>query len=130
MNRAAEILSDDRVGAWRAELRATLALAWPLILANLTQQAIQATDVLLMGRLGATQLAAATLALNLTFTFNLLMLGLLTASSPMMATALGQRSNAVRDVRRTFRAGLWLLVAMLPPYWLVLWHVGVIMRLF
>jgi len=116
--------------AWRAELRATLALAWPLILANLTQQAIQATDVLLMGRLGATQLAATTLALNLTFTFNLLMLGLVIASSPMMATALGQRSNAVRDVRRTFRAGLWLIVAMLPPYWLVLWHVGDLMRLF
>ena len=96
-------------GAWRDELRATLALAWPLILANLTQQAIQATDVLLMGRLGATQLAAATLALNLTFTFNLLLLGLVIASSPMMATALGQRFNAVRDVRRTFRAGLWLI---------------------
>ena len=107
-----------------------LALAWPLILANLTQQVIQATDVLLMGRLGATQLAAATLALNLTFTFNLLMLGLVIASSPMMATALGQRFNAVRDVRRTFRAGLWLIAAMLPPYWLVLWHVGDIMRLF
>jgi len=120
----------EHEGAWRTELRAMLALAWPLILANLTQQAIQATDVLLMGRLGATQLAAATLALNLTFTFNLLMLGLLIASSPMMATALGQRFNAVRDVRRTFRAGLWLLALMLPPYWLVLWHVGAIMRLF
>ena len=120
--------SGDR--AWNDELRSTLALAWPLILANLTQQVIQATDVLLMGRLGATQLAAATLALNLTFTFNLLMLGLVIASSPMMATALGQRSNAVRDVRRTFRAGLWLIAAMLPPYWLVLWHVGDLMRLF
>ena len=117
-------------GACRAELRATLALAWPLILANLTQQAIQATDVLLMGRLGATQLAAATLALNLTFTFNLLMLGLVTASSPMMATVLGQRFNAVRDVRRTFRAGLWMVAALLPPYWLLLWHVGDLMRLF
>lgn len=115
---------------WRGELRATLALAWPLILANLTQQAIQATDVLLMGRLGASQLAAATLALNLTFTFNLLMLGLVIASSPMMATALGKRSNAVREVRRTFRAGLWLIAVMLPPYWLVLWHVGDLMRLF
>ncbi|HEV2595613.1 MAG TPA: MATE family efflux transporter [Sphingomicrobium sp.] len=116
--------------AWRLELRTTLALAWPLILANLTQQAIQATDVLLMGRLGASQLAAATLALNLTFTFNLLMLGLETASSPMMARALGDRFNAVRDVRRTFRAGLWLLAFMLPLYWVVLWHVGAIMRLF
>src|SRR6185312_16240493 len=50
--------------------------------------------------------------------------------SPMMATALGQRSNAVRDVRRTFRAGLWLLAFMLPPYWLVLWHIGALMRVF
>jgi MATE family multidrug resistance protein len=115
---------------WRAELRATLALGWPLILSNLTQQAIQATDVLLMGRLGAAPLAAATLALNLTFTFNVTLLGLLIASSPMMATALGQRANAVRDVRRTFRAGLWLLIALLPPYWLLLWHVGTIMRAF
>lgn len=113
---------------WRAELRATLALAWPLILANVTQQTIQATDVLLMGRLGAMQLAAATLALNMTFTFNLFLLGLLIASSPMMATALGQRFNAVRDVRRTFRAGLWLLIVGLPPYWLLLWHVGALMR--
>lgn len=107
-----------------------LALAWPLILANVTQQAIQATDVLLMGRLGATQLAAATLALNMTFTFNLLLLGILIASSPMMATALGQRFNAVRDVRRTFRAGLWILLVCLPPYWLILWHVGTLMRAF
>jgi multidrug resistance protein, MATE family len=115
---------------WRDELRATLALAWPLILANLTQQVIQATDVLLMGRLGATQLAAATLALNLTFTINLLLLGVVIASSPMMATALGQRFNAVRDVRRTFRAGLWLIAMALPPYWLLLWHVGDLMRAF
>jgi MATE family multidrug resistance protein len=113
---------------WLDELRATLRLAWPLILANLTQQVIQATDILLMGRLGATELAAATLALNLTFTINVFLLGLVTATSPMMATALGQRFNAVRDVRRTFRAGLWLMAVALPPYWLVLWHVGALMR--
>jgi len=104
MNRAANISPADRNRAWLGELRATMALAWPLILANVTQQAIQATDVLLVGRLGATQLAASTLALNLTWTFSIFLLGLITASSPMMATALGQRFNAVRDVRRTFRA--------------------------
>jgi multidrug resistance protein, MATE family len=115
-------------GVWFDELRWTLALAWPLILANLTQQAIQATDVLLMGRLGATQLAAATLALNLTWTLSIFLL--ITASSPMMATALGRRSNAVRDVRRTFRAGLWLVAMVMPPYWLLMWHVGPLMRAF
>ena len=115
---------------WRDEIRAMLALAWPLILANVTQQAIQATDVLLMGRLGATQLAAATLGLNLTWTFSIFLLGLITASAPMMATALGQRSNAVRDVRRTFRAGLWLIAIVMPPYWLLLWHAGDLMLAF
>jgi MATE family multidrug resistance protein len=130
MPAAANSLRIERTNAWSAELRATMGLAWPLILANVTQQAIQATDVLLMGRLGPVPLAAATLALNLTFTFNLLLLGLITASAPMMATALGQRSNAVRDVRRTFRAGLWLLIFTLPLYWLGLWHVGDAMRAF
>jgi MATE family multidrug resistance protein len=130
MDRPVNIAADAPPGAWRRELRAMLALAWPLMLANLTQQVIQATDVLLMGRLGATQLAAATLALNLTFTFNIFLLGLITASSPMMATALGQRFNSVRDVRRTFRAGLWLIAAAMPPYWLLLWHVGDLMRAF
>ena len=130
MDSATRIAPAVRDSAWRDELRATLALAWPLILANLTQQVIQATDVLLMGRLGATELAAATLALNLTFTFNIFLLGLITASSPMMATALGQRFNAVRDVRRTFRAGLTLIAIAMPPYWLLLWHVGDIMVAF
>ena len=130
MKAVADLALKDRTDAWTQELRATLTLAWPLILANLTQQLIQATDVLLMGRLGASQLAAATLALNLTFTFNLLLFGLITASSPMIATALGQRFNAVRDVRRTFRAGLWLIALTIPPYWLLLWHVGAMMRAF
>lgn len=122
--------TDRRADPWRSELRATLALAWPLIMANLTQQLIQATDVILMGRLGATQLAAATLALNLTWTFSIFLLGLITASSPMIATALGHRANAVRDVRRTFRAGLWLVAIVMPPYWLLMWHVGDLMLAF
>lgn len=130
MEAAPKFGSDEGAHAWRREVRGTLALAWPLILANLTQQAIQATDVLLMGRLGSTQLAAATLALNLTWTFSIFLLGLITASSPMMATALGERFNAVRDVRRTFRAGLWLIAIVMPPYWLLMWNVGGIMLAF
>jgi multidrug resistance protein, MATE family len=115
---------------WRDETGAMLALAWPLVLANVTQQVIIATDILLMGRLGPVQLAAGTLALNLTYTLNMFLLGLVTASAPMMATALGRKSNAVRDVRRTFRAGLWILIVTLPIYWLLLWHVGAFMRAF
>ena len=88
---------------WRAELGATLSLAWPLILSNLTYAAIQATDVVLMGWLGPRQLAASALGLNLTFAFSLICLGLVTASSPMMATAIGHKTQSVHEVRRTFR---------------------------
>jgi MATE family multidrug resistance protein len=119
--------ADERAGAWKQELRSTLALAWPLILANVTQQAIVATDVLLMSRLGPLALAASTLALNFTYTLNMLLMGLVIASSPLLATALGKRFNSVRDVRRTFRAGLWILIFTLPVYWLVLWNIGAIL---
>ena len=70
-----------------------MALAWPLILANLTMQMIQATDVVLMGWLGPRQLAAAALGLNLTFAFVLLGMGMTWES----------RVNDVRTARRYVR---------------------------
>jgi MATE family multidrug resistance protein len=115
-------------GTWRAELRATLGLAWPLILSNLTMALIQATDVVLMGWLGARQLAASALGLNLTFAFSLVCLGLVTASSPMMATALGAKLRSVKDVRRTYRQSFWLIGTVTLPVWAILWNSEPIIR--
>ena len=106
---------------WRVELRSTLALAWPLILANLTFALIQATDVVLMGWLGPRQLAAAALGINLTWPLGFAASGVITAASPMMATALGARRHSVRDVRRTFRQSLWLCAFATLPLWFLLW---------
>jgi MATE family multidrug resistance protein len=110
------------IAVWRDELGGTLSLAWPLILSNLTMQVINATDVVLLGWLGPRQLAAAALGLNLTWAFTLVAMGLVTASSPMMATALGAKLHSVRDVRRTFRQSLWLIAFILAPLWLLLWN--------
>ena len=107
---------------WRTELRATLILAWPLVLSNLTMALIQATDVVLMGWLGAHALAASALGLNLTFAFLLFGIGVITASSPMMATAFGRKAHSVRQVRRTFRQALWLAVILAAAIWVVLWN--------
>lgn len=120
MNRAGATRLSQR--HWRDELRATLSLAWPLILANLTLQLIQATDVVLLGWLGPKELAAAALALSLSFGMILFAMGVLTASSPMIASALGARFNAVRDVRRTFRQSLWAAAIMTVPTMIVLWN--------
>ena len=106
---------------WREELRATVALAWPLILSNLTMALISATDVLLMGWLGPHPLAASALGINLIFVFTLLGIGVVAASSPMMATALGRRSSAVRDVRRSFRQACWVAVCISLASWALLW---------
>lgn len=113
---------------WRSELRATLLLAWPLVLSNLTMALIQATDVVLMGWLGAHALAASALGLNLTFALLLFGIGVITASSPMMATAFGRKAHSVRQVRRTFRQSLWLAVFLSAAIWAVLWNAEPIIR--
>jgi multidrug resistance protein, MATE family len=107
---------------WRDEIRATASLAWPLILTNVSQSLIQATDVLLLGWVGARTLAAAQLGVNLYVAFLIFGIGLVMAASPMMAKQLGIRSNSVRDVRRTVRQALWAATAITIPVWLILWH--------
>ena len=119
---AATITTTTSTNPWRTELSATLSLAWPLILSNLTYAAIQATDIVLMGWLGARPLAASALGLNLNFAFSLICLGLVTASSPMMATALGARLRSAQQVRRTFRQSFWMVGTVTLPIWLILWN--------
>lgn len=105
---------------WRDEFRATLALAWPLILANLAGSLIHATDVVLLGRLGPQVLAAGALATNLVMSISIFGMGLMIATSPMIASEIGRKRNSVRDVRRTVRQGLWLVVSFCVPVWGVL----------
>lgn len=107
---------------WRAEARALLALAGPLILANLAQSAINATDLILLGRLGAAQLAAGSLAFNLWIPLLVFGIGLIAAVSPVVAAERGRKRHSVREVRRTVRQGMWHSVTLAIPCWLILWH--------
>jgi MATE family multidrug resistance protein len=105
---------------WRSEIKATVALAWPMVLTNLGQTAMTATDVMMMGRLGPDTLAAGALGSNLYFMLMIFGLGMILATSPMMATELGRKPYSVRDIRRTVRQGLWLSVFIAIPIWLLL----------
>lgn len=111
-------------GAWGAEGRATLSLAWPLILTNVAQMLIHATDVFLLGRVGPDALAASALGVGIVVSFLLFGIGVVTASSPLIASEVGRRFNSVRDVRRTFRQALWLATAVTIPMWAILWFSG------
>jgi MATE family multidrug resistance protein len=102
-----------------AEIRATLALALPLALTQLGQVAINTTDVLFLGRLGATSLAAATLAIALFHVLLVSCIGVAMATAPVVAQALGARQP--RRVRRAVRQGLWVTLAVTLPAVGILW---------
>ncbi len=105
---------------WADEARATLALAWPLILSNLSGALIHATDVFLLGKLGPEPLAAGALATNFVMSISLFGMGLMVATAPMIASEKGRKSHSVRDVRRTVRQGLWLCLSFCVPIWVLL----------
>ena len=93
---------------FRAEFRATLALALPLAAANLLQMLVHAIDVIFVARLGDAALAASSLGVAI---FGLLLwtgTGLVGAAAPLIAAELGRRNHSVREVRRTVRMALWL----------------------
>ncbi|MFM8542167.1 MAG: MATE family efflux transporter, partial [Chakrabartia sp.] len=106
--------------SWGGELRATLFLAWPLILSNLSGALIHATDVYLLGKIGPEALAAGALAVNLVMSLSLFGMGLMVATAPMIASEIGRKPHSVRDVRRTVRQGLWLAVSFCIPVWIAL----------
>lgn len=105
--------------SWGAELRALFTLAWPLILAQLAQNALFTTDVIFMGQLGAEYLAAGTLASSYFIAFQLFGVGLTGVVAPLVAQALGR--GDIKAVRRIVRAGFWasilLGLAILPIVW-------------
>jgi MATE family multidrug resistance protein len=112
---------------WRDEFRATLALSWPMVLTNLAQIAMTATDVMMMGWAGPQMLAAGALGSNLYFAPLIFGLGLMNATAPMMAAELGRNRHSVRDIRRTVRQGLWIAVLVSIPLWLFMWNVETVL---
>ncbi|MCB8822990.1 MATE family efflux transporter [Microvirga rosea] len=115
-------ISKPGKSAWSEELRAMLALSWPLVLTNLAQNALMTSDVILMGWLGSGALAAGALGTNLYFAFLIFGIGLVNATSPLIAEELGRKRHSVRDVRRTVRQGFWASITVAVPIWLLAWN--------
>jgi MATE family multidrug resistance protein len=120
-------VSAEGQSPWRDELRATLLLAWPMILTNLTMMLIGVTDVILLGWLGPRELAAGALGHNLAIFCAIFCMGLVTATAPMMASEKGRMAHSVRDIRRTFRQGLWVCCSVMVPIWVFLWNTEAIL---
>ncbi|MFC3126736.1 MATE family efflux transporter [Pseudoroseomonas globiformis] len=112
---------------WGRELRATLGLAWPLALTNLSQIALVLTDTLFLGRIGELPLAAVTLGGNLYFIALAPAFGAAFAASAMLAQERGRVSHHMREMRRTVRAALWLGIPLFILLGSLLWNAGAIL---
>ncbi|MGH8480991.1 MAG: MATE family efflux transporter, partial [Nevskiaceae bacterium] len=102
----------------RAELRANLALALPLLAAQLLFISMGTVDTIVAGRLGAAPLAAVAVGSNLWFMVFVLFWGLFMAVSPIVAQRLGAGRPAPESGR--FLRGALGLAAPLGLAWMVL----------
>src|SRR3954451_16562817 len=93
---------------WRAELRATVALALPIAATQLAQVAIVTTNVVMIGHLGPEALAAGAPGANIFYLLSVFCFGVLLATSPMVAQAIGRGRHVVREARRSVRQALWV----------------------
>jgi MATE family multidrug resistance protein len=96
-----------------AEIRATLALAVPLALANLAQIAMGVVDTVMVGSLGAVPLAAVGLGGGFFFTAAVICQGVLNAIAPLAAFAIGSGDRAAAG--RIAGSGLVLAAMLTVP---------------
>ena len=107
--------------SWGGELKALFLLGWPLIVAQLAQNALFTTDIIMMGWLGPKYLAAGALAMAFFICLQLFGVGLVGAVAPMVAQALGARD--FRSVRRTVRQGFWVAIVLVVLLFPIVWSV-------
>ncbi len=100
--------------AWGVEkpfgghVKATLVLGLPLVGAQLAQMGIGVTDTIMIGWLGARELASSVLGTQLFFIVYIFGAGFAFAIVPIAANALGSGDD--RAVRRAMRMGLWAVM--------------------
>ena len=103
------------LSAWIREARQLMHLAAPLVFSQLGQMAVLTSDVIMLGRVGKTALAAAAVG-NAVFYFAWLIGGgPVSAVPPMIAQIIGARPRERAGVRACVRMGLWAVLLLTAP---------------
>ena len=119
-------LSIQRSGLWN-EAKASLKLALPLMLIQLSEGAVNFVDTLMMGGLGASALAAGGLGATAFWMLLSLCTGLLEMTGAIAAEAHG--ANNHYRVSRINIQGLWLSIGVALPAMVLIWHLDSLLRL-
>lgn len=111
---------DGQPVPWVTHGRAMLRLGLPLVGMHLAQIAITTTDTIMIGWLGATELAAGVLGAQAFFILLMLGSGFAHALLPVIAQA-NARGNTIQ-MRRHVRMGLWIALGYSTVCMIPLWY--------
>lgn len=114
--------SDTATGWWVSHTRRLLALAFPLILTNFAYVALTSVDIVMLGRLGAVEIASAGLAIVLFNQLRTTGTGLVTGVSNLVAEAHTRGED--RRIRELLVAGFFWSTVAGVAFCLVLLLVG------
>lgn len=92
------------------EMRALLALALPMMVAQIAQVATGFVDTVMAGRVGTADLAAVSLGSSILITVTITFAGLLMALNPIIAHHFGAQEH--QRIGSSFRQGLWMGLAL------------------
>lgn len=102
----------------RRETARTLGLAVPIVGAQVAQMSMSFVDVVMVGRLGTSALAAAVLGSTTFFFLALVCIGVIMAVNPTVSQAIGAGDE--EEAARATRQGLWLSLILGVPLTLAL----------
>ncbi|TBV01540.1 MATE family efflux transporter [Phytopseudomonas dryadis] len=119
--------AESRLRRVRTELRTLLALATPIIIAQLAYTSIGFVDTVMSGRFSARDLAAVALGNSIWVPLFLLMTGILLATTPKVAQRFGAGQQA--EIGPLVRQALWLALAVGCIAATLLWHAELVLRL-
>jgi MATE family multidrug resistance protein len=107
------IHAQDTSGTLLAELRPTLVLATPVVLAELGWMAMGVVDLVMVGRLGPEAIGAVGIGNILFFCVTVIGIGLLMGLDTFVSQSFG--AGRVRECHRWMIQGLYLALIMSPP---------------
>jgi MATE family multidrug resistance protein len=116
------------MAAWLEEARQLIHLALPLIFTQLGQMAVLTSDVIMLGRVGKTALAAAAVGNAVYYFAWLIGGGPVSAVPPMIAHIIGARPGERAGVRASVRMGFWAVLLLSGPLIGLLMFTGPILK--
>ena len=103
-------MKKNSITAYIGECRALLAIAWPMMIAQMAQMGTGVVDTIMAGRYNATDLAAIAIGYNIWLPIYLFFIGVMLGATTLIAQDFG--AGRIQRIRKSLPQALWLALVM------------------